>query len=939
MTASNFSDPPSAPACDPPAASGLSLDTAFRKVAETSASSIVVTDAAGRILYVNPACERTTGYTLAELRGKNPRIFNARTQPAKVYEEIWQTITAGREWTGLMHNRRKDGSLYWEQATISPLPASETSPARYVGVKEDISRLREAEAQNRWLGTLVQHTPEICAVRDLHGRLLAVNDAYIRFSGLPDRASILGRTDLEVLRKVGVSAQSTCWMRFAEGLAIASTLPPGQSHTIENTREKGPGAPQVHTVTFLPIYGPSGELVATAAIAQDVTAERAREQALQVALQQAEEASRTKSVFLGTVSHELRTPLNAIIGVSATLAEEAHLGPDIRRSVEWIQHSGELLLAQIEGLLQYARLEAGEARIERQVFDLLPCLGEGLRFHLEGARKRGLALTYAFDPNLPARVRGDAEKLRRILDNLLSNAVKFTDRGSVHLVASRQRAHGGDRLALEVTDTGIGIAEDVIERIFLPFYQVDGSDTRRHGGSGLGLAIAKSLVKALGGTLEVQSRPGEGSTFRLTLPLHADGHGHLYEPLQIEALRGQTVRLLVPQDEERRLLEAFFAASGANLEYLTVEDLEPTERAVCPAAITVVDYRPLEALPARILVALERTKRPLLWLHHERPDGIDPLHSKHYHLSAGILPDQLHRACLAVLLPSVSSFSPAPSEPKLGEAIPLRVLVVDDVESNRQVVQLMLRQLGYEADLASDGKAAVARATTGDPYDLIFMDLQMPGMDGLEATRRIRRGSTSGAGTRIVALTANVEQGVETRCRQAGMDAYLSKPVTPQAIARCLRRLGTRPAPSPEASLTFFPLPPGRDTRLLDRAHLESLSTDLGQDGARQILGPCLESFEKEYAQSLPALREALDARDTEECMRLVHGLKGGAAMLGLGRFRDTAQAALEALRADTFTHWESLADELDELAGGSIDALRQYFHPASADDIAPASS
>jgi two-component system, sensor histidine kinase and response regulator len=932
MTVSNSSDrdpagpaPPPAPAHAEVAWGSPALDHCFRRVVEQSPSSIVVTDTTGHILYVNPAFERQTGYTAAEATGQNPRILNARTQGPEIYEAMWKTISSGREWSGRLQNRRKDGSLYWEKAVLGPIFDTEGHIIQYIAVKEDITALTEAEERNRWLGALLRTSPDICAVRDLSDHLIAINDAYLQFSGKASEREVLGRTDAEVF---GLEPDAGALRSFNAGLRAARALPPGGVHQEEVELFYPDHDPFIFRCSFIPIHDEGGHLLATASIARDVSHDRRQTKALEAALERAWEASKAKTIFLGTVSHELRTPLNAIIGHAATLTANPTLTMETRLSVEWIQRSGELLLSQIEGLLQYTRLQAGETRIAAERFALLECFTDAIRFHRETASSSGLTLSHAFDPLLPASVVGDPIKLRRILNNLVSNALKFTDEGTVHVAARHLATPAGDWLRIEVADTGIGIAADALERIFHPFFQVDGTDTRRHGGAGLGLSITRGLAHALGGRIQVESEVGQGTRFTVELPLAEPSAESLFTSIAHPALSGKTASILAPPDWKREGLESWLSASGARFRHLPEKPCSPNDFHDGPEDLRLIDYGLMQDLPSRLLIALQRSSRPIIWLGSDQPMGRDPHLGTQYHLPPGWLPEDLRAACAAL-------FARAPDAPETGsspesavaapEESPLRFLIVDDLESNRTVVKVMLRHLGYESEMAENGARALEAVISGERYDMILMDLQMPVMDGFEATRRIRAHFGHNAGPRIIALTANAEEGVEERCRHAGMDAYLAKPITPPQITATVRALqSSAPLEEPPAPLPA-PAPRDRVTRLvplIDEAHLRAFVGEMDDDAATSLLAECRQSFARDCEAAFARLRETLSERHAENTIEVVHGLKGGAAMLAMARFRTLCETVLTALRAGTFAHWGDLAEELEFLAERSFEAL-----------------
>ncbi len=770
----------------------------FRSAFDSAGIGMALVDLDGRWLRVNRAICEIVGYSENELVGKtlqdltHPEDLNLDT------EEIG-SLLANRQRYYQIEKRYVDihGHTVWVRMTMSLVRDASQVPLYFIAQIEDITVQRRYEHAQREseerMRLFAEHAPASVAMFDRDMIYLVASRQWFvdyRLEGQP----VIGRSFYDVFPDL-----AGMW-RDVHRRCLAGAVEKAEADLIE----RADGTRQWLSWEVRPWYRASGNIGGIVMFTQDITERKQLEESLARARDEAIEASRFKSEFLANMSHEIRTPMNGIIGM-ASLLMDLPMNGEAREMTRIIQNSAESLLAIVNDILDFSKIEAGKLSIDYARLLLGPLVDEVLALLAPKAQAKGLNLKYEFDENLSMPMQGDAGRIRQVLLNLLANAIKFTERGEVAVVVKGTGATAGRvSFRIQVKDTGIGMSRKAQERLFQPFVQADGTTTRRFGGTGLGLAISRQLVELMGGEIGFESVEGAGSTFWVDLSLPLLSPPPDTSPGALPA--GLRVLVIDPQQNEARTLIEHLGALGATSKSVATgaEALEclRTPPASGPFQVALLAAH-LPDGPGLEFAARLRADpavcplRLIMLAPADSPVPADAMAESRIE-SALTLPiriEQLYRA----LLPSGSrppfggSSSASPVIASDDASPGPRLLLAEDNLVNQMVARRMLEKLGCKVDVAGNGSLALA-ALQATPYDAVLMDCQMPEMDGYEATRRLR---ASGRGAMnvtvpVIALTAFAMPGDRTKCLDAGMNDYVSKPVRADALIDALGRCGVK---------------------------------------------------------------------------------------------------------------------------------------------------
>jgi two-component system, sensor histidine kinase and response regulator len=860
-------------------------------VVENSGPMVWVNPVEETLIYGNNAACEVLGYSPEEIVGLSlPEVVADYTSGRAAEMAVKFREAAGKPLTYERPFRRKDGTIV--DVEVTSFVARDDKRTLSIAAFKDITNQKRAEQarkrQQATLDSLINSISDLIFYKDKRGRYMGCNTAY---------AALVGRPAEEV-------RGLTCHDLFGE--EMAQSMDARDSICMNQLREQSsefwvtyPDGQEVLLDTVVsPLWDENGEPQGLLGISRNITERKRTEEEIRRAKEIAEDATRMKSDFLANMSHEIRTPMNAIIGLSH-LVLKTELTPRQRDYIAKVQTSGQHLLGVINDILDFSKVEAGKLDLENTEFELEKLLDNTSSLISEKSHAKGLELVFEVAPDVPPHLVGDSLRLGQILLNYANNAVKFTEKGEIVIsVRASERTDKDVLLHFRVQDTGIGLTQEQMGRLFQSFSQADTSTTRRFGGTGLGLAISKKLAELMGGEVGVESEPGKGSTFWFSAKVGI-GAGIKRELLPNPDLRGRRALVVDDNDHARAvivdMLEAMtFLAHQVDSGAAAIDELRKAAVQGRPYDIVYLDWRMpgMDGMDtARRIQSLGLETPPILFLvtaygrEEMRKEahliGIDDV------LVKPVNPSLLFDATMSVLgevraMPQRTKVVKSESlQTRLAALRGRRVLLVEDNDINQQVARELLEDAGLAVDVAGDGQVALDMAQR-TAYDLVFMDMQMPVMDGLVATRRMREIGKL-ARLPIVAMTANAMEMDRQRCLESGMNDVVVKPIDPEdlwtTLLRWVPQMETAAAHAPQvqqAAVTAAPdgLPQG----------IPGLDTVLGlqrMSGKRKLYLAMLRRYIDGQRDICAKVHEALAIGDIPTAERLAHTAKGVSGTIG----------------------------------------------------------
>lgn len=850
---------------------------------EHNPAMVTIVSPDGLCNYVNPEYTRVTGYKAEEVVGEMHTIIKNGAISPDLFKEIREFAEKKGSWRGELESKTKKGDSFWCSISISGVLDSEGKLIHMVLIEEDITERKLAEEKSQKLLTAVEKSPVMVSIATPKGIVDYVNPQYSTVTGFSSK-EVIGKT--HSLLKTGVLSKS----KYDE---IFKYLQNRKNWSGELESRKKDGSAFWSSLSLAGVQDKVGNLTHIVIIEEDITERKGFEFKLAKAKEMAEDATKAKSEFLATMSHEIRTPMNAIIGLSQ-LAMATDLDSKQFDYVKKINSSGHSLLGIINDILDFSKIEAGKLNFENIDFDLEQVFDDHANVVTYKAHEKGLEFVLGIGKNVPLSLVGDPLRLRQVLVNLVNNAIKFTHEGEISVLANLvKESEETVLLEFSVNDSGIGIEEQKLNKLFKSFSQADASTTRKYGGTGLGLAICKGIVDGQNGEIWVKSTEGKGSSFCFTLPFTKQ--------------KTQKKDLFIPTPDVRGLKVLLCDDNATALEILenTLEDLLFKVTAVKSGA---------EAI--RMLEQNIESPFDLLLLDWKMPemDGIETIKALKAKFGVNVIPsiimvtaynsDEIyqnvkdmdisgllvkpvsHSTLLNAIMnafgkiDTVKSYDRNELNKKVEKIASLkgaRILLVEDNEINQQVAKELIEAAGINVDVAENGQVAVnILKTNAHKYQLVFMDIQMPVMDGYSATSLIRE-DLKLLNLPIVAMTADAITGVKEKCLKVGMNDFITKPIDTDNLYKTLKK--HIPEGSFEAEILDKPVGELKEVGIPKFKHINTNEGLNRVNNNGELYADLLNKFHSRYSAFEQDIADVLSK--PEELKRYIHTLKGTSGSIG----------------------------------------------------------
>jgi PAS domain S-box-containing protein len=934
---------------------------------EQSPVSIVITDTKGNIEYVNPKFCEITGYTVEEALGKNPRILKSEDNSPELYRSLWKTISSGKEWQGELKNKKKNGDEFWETVLISPIKSDDGIITHYLSVKEDITRRKATEEELQHVNFMNDSALDLTKTGYWH---IDYQDADYYYSS-ERAAAIFGEG-----KKPGYR-----YHLMDEWYSRIEAVDP---KIAEATGAHYAAAVEGHVPRYDCIYpfqrpvdgrkawiraigsidrDDQGKAKTMYGVVQDVTEQREIEENLQVQVKElddaqiamlnmmedldeekekAEEATKAKSDFLANMSHEIRTPMNAVMGMTH-LALQTDLSVKQKDYLTKVHNSATSLLGIINDILDFSKIEAGKLDMESIDFSLDDVMDNVTTLISVKSQEKELEFLFQIHSDVPKFLIGDPLRLGQILINLANNSVKFTEKGEVVITVEVLKTQADvASLKFSVRDTGIGMTQEQIGKLFQSFSQADTSTTRKFGGTGLGLTISKRLVEMMNGEIWVESEPGKGSSFIFTGEFKTQTVRKETNLALAEELKG--LRVLVVDDNEtarqifHEILESFafevaFAFTGGKA-------IDALTAATKPFDLIIMDWKMpgmngietsrqiktnlnLSQIP-KIVMCTSYGREEVM--HQAQGLGLSGFLMKPINPSV-LLDTILEVFGKASSISTQKSYQTGTETEGLDNVRGAKILLVEDNEINQQVAQELLEGQGFYVEIAVNGKEGVEKATKSQ-YDLVLMDIQMPVMGGYEAAENIRKDKSSDE-LPIVAMTANAMVGDREKAIEVGMVDHVAKPINPQNLYAALTKWikpGARGLPK---TFQNQKKDTSQNIALPDELPGVDIKTGLSRVGDnKKLYRDLLIKFHRDNQDTTEQIHKALKQEDNELAQRLAHTVKGVSGNIGATEIQKTAEIVELKIKngeTDNLTKpIQTLKEQLDMVLIGLQDIVKE---------------